>query len=63
MKKRKPIAAFLQLLIGIALLVITVVLFALGKVQDSSDMIFASLIALAGLLEGAIGCIEYKKKL
>ena len=62
-KKRKPVAAILQFLVGLSLVVITVVLVALGKVQDETDIILAALIALAGLLEGTIGYIEWKKKI
>jgi len=41
---------------------ITFVFVLFGKIYNKSDVIFAVLITLAGLLEEIIGYIEYKKQ-
>lgn len=62
MKRKIPIAAILQISVGIALLVVTIVFFVFGMIERKNEIIFAVLIALSGLGEGIIGFIEYKKK-
>ncbi|MBR3666606.1 MAG: hypothetical protein IKN66_05540 [Ruminococcus sp.] len=62
MESKKPIAAILQISIGIVLLVITFAFLLLGKIENKADVIFAVLIAFSGLGEGIIGLIELKKQ-
>ncbi|MBR4101132.1 MAG: hypothetical protein IKK51_04550 [Oscillospiraceae bacterium] len=62
MRKRKLIYAILHFSVGLAFLIITIIFLLLGKIHNMSDWIFALIIALAGLLEGIIGYVEYKKK-
>lgn len=62
MESKKPIAAMLQISIGIFLLVITFAFLLLGKIENKADVIFAVLIAFSGLAEGIIGLIELKKQ-
>lgn len=60
MKKRKPIAAILMLIVGIVLIVVTIVFALLGKIQKTSDAIFAILIALGALTEGGLELFSFK---
>lgn len=60
MKKRKPIAAIPMLILGIVLIVVTIIFALYGKIQKTSDAIFAILIALGALAEGGLDLFLFK---
>ncbi len=60
-KNRIPVSAIIQILIGVLLVSITIVFLFLGKIDDKNDVIFAFLIASAGLGEGILGIVSYKQ--
>lgn len=62
MKKRKPIAAILYFSVGSALFITTIIYLLTGKKHNVSDLFFALIISIAGILEGISGYVEYKRK-
>ncbi len=62
MRKRKPIAAILHFSVGSALFITTIIYLLIGKIHNVSDLFFALIISIAGLLEGISGYVEYKRK-
>ena len=62
MKKRKPIAAILYFSVGSALFITTIIYLLTGKIHNVSDLFFALIISIAGILEGISGYVEYKRK-
>lgn len=67
MKKRKPIAAILYFSVGSALFITTIIITTIiylltGKIHNVSDLFFALIISIAGILEGISGYVEYKRK-